>query len=96
MSRVNATSWTGRSDYADDFRIVIRLPRLVERWFKQHVSWVVLPLLVAHSGYRMEMDCRGWFYAIGYRCNAEEGEIAYWACDSCYYRNHTAQRYFDR
>lgn len=96
MNRIDATSWTGRADYADDFRIVLRFPRVIERWFCQHAAWVVLPTLIAHSGYRAHADCRGWFYAFGYRCNAEEGEIAYWVFDEGCYRNHTALRYFDR
>lgn len=93
---LDSYGWTGRGAFADDFRIRIGPSFAMWRWLKTRAKWIWLPALEFGSGYRMEADCRGWWFGFGLCGWREPGEIAWFIHDGGYYRHLSTERLIDR
>lgn len=86
---VDASAWTGRSEYADDLNVLFP-PRPALEWIMERACknfrWLPIPAILIYSGYRADMDDRGWRFGLFLCPWRKLGEHRWWVLDSGSYR----------
>lgn len=72
---VDASAWTGRSEYADDLRVSLVPSRRLARWWREHMPRILIPAILIRSGPMEWGYRRGFFLGFGLCMWRDDGDV---------------------